>query len=161
MLMYVGIVTLITLHILSNLLAQKLPPGVSEIALYAELKLWLTLKKPYFCRTWYEISFSQNYYLKTKPVSLQFNDLISVHKALGLFPSIQTQNNLELIQFWGNRLSQSSECLLKMQTVNSSETLLPRSHVILTNTTLCLFITVKTWNKKPTGWFIQEKLNYK
>jgi len=35
-----------------------------------------------------------------------------------------------------NRLSPSSECLLKMQTVNSSETLLPRAHVSLTYTTL-------------------------
>ena len=41
----------------------------------------------------------------------------------------------------------SSQCLLKMQTVNSSETLLPRPHVILTYTTLCLFNTVKTWRK--------------
>jgi len=29
--MYVGIVTLITLHVLSNLLAQKWPPMVSDV----------------------------------------------------------------------------------------------------------------------------------
>jgi len=109
---------------------------------------------------WYAISFSQNYYLKPNPVPLQFNDLISIQKALRLFLSTQTQNNLEWILFWGNRLSPSSECLLKMQTVNSSETLLPRPHVILTYT-LCLFTTVKNWSKKPSGWFMQEKLNYK
>ena len=98
---------------------------------------------------------------KTKPCPLQFNDLISIQKALALLPSTQTQNNLEWILFWGNRLSWTSGCLLKMQTVNSSETLLPRPHVILTYTTLCLFTTVKTWSKKPSGWFTQEKLNYK
>jgi len=37
--MYVGIATLITLHVLSNLLAQKWPPMVSDSALYAELNL--------------------------------------------------------------------------------------------------------------------------
>ena len=98
---------------------------------------------------------------KTKPVPLQFNDLISIQKALALFPSTYKQNNLEWILFWGNRLSSSSECLLKMQTVNSSETQLPRPHVILTYTTLCLFTNLKTWSKKPSGWFMQEKLNYK
>jgi hypothetical protein len=105
---------------------------------------------------WCEISFSQNYYLKPNPVLLQVNDLISIQKALGLFPSTQTQNNLEWILFWGKRLSPSSECILQMQTVNSSETLLPRPHVILTYTTLYLFTTVKTWSKKPSGWFMQE-----
>ena len=98
---------------------------------------------------------------KTKSCPLQFNDLISIHKALALFPSTQTQNNLEWILFWGNRLSPTSGCLLRMQTVNSSETLLPRSHVILTYTTLCLFTNVKIWSKKPSRWFMQEKLNYK
>ena len=110
---------------------------------------------------WYAISFTQNYHLKPNPVSLQFNDLISIQKALRLFPSTQTQNNLEYILFWENRLPPFSECLLKMQTVNSSETLLPRPHVIQTYTTLCLFTTVKTWSKKTSGWFMQEKLNYK
>jgi len=110
---------------------------------------------------WYAISFTQNYHLKPNPVSLQFNDLISIQKALRLFPSTQTQNNLEYILFWENRLPPFSECLLKMQTVNSSETLLPRPHVIQTYTTLCLFTTVKTWSKKPSGWFMQEKLNHK
>jgi len=37
--MYVGIVTLIYLHFLNNLLAQKCPPMVSESAVHAELKL--------------------------------------------------------------------------------------------------------------------------
>jgi len=37
--MYVGIVTLMTLHVLSNLVAQKWPSMVSDSALYAELKL--------------------------------------------------------------------------------------------------------------------------
>ena len=36
--MYVGIGNLITLHVVSNLLAQNRPPGVSDSALYAELK---------------------------------------------------------------------------------------------------------------------------
>jgi len=44
-----------------------------------------------------------------------------------------------------------------MQTVNSSETLLPRPHVILTYTTLCLSTTVKNWSKKHSGWLIQKK----
>jgi hypothetical protein len=104
-------------------------------------------KRNYFCGTWYEISFSQNYYLKPNPVPLQFNDHISNQKALGLFPSTQTQNNLEWIMFWRNRLSPSSEHLLRMQTVIYSETLLPRSEVILNYTTLCLFTTVKNWSK--------------
>ena len=106
---------------------------------------------------WNGISFSENYYLKTSPVSLQFNELISIQKALRMLPSIQTQNNLEWTLFWRNRLPPSSECLLKMQTVYSSETLLARPHVILTYTTLCLFTTVKNWSKKPTGWFMQDK----
>jgi len=37
--MYVGTVTLITVHVLNNLLAQKLPPMVSQSAVYAELRL--------------------------------------------------------------------------------------------------------------------------
>jgi len=37
--MYVGVVTLITPHVLNNLLAQKWPPMMSESAVYAELKL--------------------------------------------------------------------------------------------------------------------------
>ena len=115
--------------------------------------------KSYFCRTWYEILFYQNYYLKPNPAPLQFNDLISIQKALRLFPSTQTQNKLEWVLFWGNRIS--SSCLLKMQTVNSFETLLTRPHVILTYTTICLFTTVKNWSKKTSGWFMQEKQNYK
>jgi len=110
---------------------------------------------------WYAISFYQNYYLKPNPVPLQFNDLISIQKAPRLIPSTQTQNNLEWILFCGNRLSPSSECLLKMQTVNSSETLRPRPHVILTYTTLCLFNTVKNWSKKSSGCFIKKKPIYK
>ena len=103
--------------------------------------------KSYFCRMWNGISFSENSYLKTSPVSLQFNELISIQKALRMLPSIQTQNNLEWTLFWRNRLPPSSECLLKMQTVYSSETLLAKPHVILTYTTLCLFTTVKNWSK--------------
>ena len=97
---------------------------------------------------------------KPNPVPLQFNDVISIQKTLRLFPSTQIQNNMEWILFWRDRISPSSECLLKMQTVNSSETLLPRPHVILTNTTLCIFTMLKTWSKNPSGWFMQEKLNY-
>jgi hypothetical protein len=37
--MYVCTVTLITIHVLNNLLAQKWPPMVSESAVYAEQKL--------------------------------------------------------------------------------------------------------------------------
>ena len=82
-------------------------------------------------------------------------------KALRMLPSIQTQNNLEWTLFWRNRLPPSSECLLKMQTAYSSETLLARPHVILIYTTLSLLITVKTWSKKRSGWFMQEKMNCK
>jgi len=39
MLMYVVVVTLINLHVLNNLLAQKWPPMLSESEVYAELKL--------------------------------------------------------------------------------------------------------------------------
>jgi len=109
---------------------------------------------------WYEISFSQNYYLKPNPVPLQFYDLISIQKAFGLFPSTLTQNNLQWILFWRNRLPPSSEHLLKMQTVIYSETLLPRPQVLPTYTTLCLFTTIKNWSKKHSGWFMEEKLNY-
>ena len=126
----------------------------SDSALYAELKLWLILKggkKKHFCRTWYE-SFSQNYYLKPNPVPLQFHDLISNQKALGLFPSTHIQNNLEWIVFWRNRLPPSSECLLKMKTVIYSEALLPRSHVILTYTTLFIHHCKKT--KQTTQWMV-------
>jgi hypothetical protein len=89
-----------------------------------------------FCRTWYEISFSRYYYLKPNHVPLQFHDLISIQKTVGLFPFTQTQNNLEWKLFWRNRLPPSSVWFLKMQTVIHSETLLPRPHVILTYTTL-------------------------
>ena len=34
-----GIITLITLHIFNNLLAQKWPPMLSEMAVYTELEL--------------------------------------------------------------------------------------------------------------------------
>jgi len=46
--MYVGTVTLITLHVLNHLLAQKWLPMVSDSALYAEPKLGITLKKIVF-----------------------------------------------------------------------------------------------------------------
>jgi len=46
--MYVGIETLNKLHVLNNLLTWKWPPKVSDSALYAELKLWLTLKETVF-----------------------------------------------------------------------------------------------------------------
>ena len=60
-----------------------------------------------------------------------------------------------------NRLPPSSEYLLRTQTVIYSETLLPRSHVILTYTTICLFTTVKIWSRKPSEWLMQEKLKYR
>ena len=47
-----------------------------------------------------------------------------------------------------------------MQTVNSSETLLPRPHVILTYTTLFIHHCEKL-KKKPSGWFMQKKLKYR
>ena len=47
---YVGIGTLITLHVHSNLLAQKWPPGVSDSTPYEELKLWLILKEIVFLK---------------------------------------------------------------------------------------------------------------
>jgi hypothetical protein len=81
---------------------------------------------------------------KPSPTPHPFHDHISIQKALRLFPSTQTHNNLVWILFQRNRLPPSSECLLKMQTVNSSETLLSTLHVILTQTTLCLSTTVKT-----------------
>ena len=109
---------------------------------------------------WYAISFYQNYYLKPNPVPHQFNDPISIQEALRLFPSTETQNNLEWILFCKNRLPPSSVCFLKMQTVNSSETLLPRPHVILTYTTLFIHHCEKL-KKKPSGWFMQKKLKYR
>ena len=99
----------------------------------------------------HDILLSQNYYFTPKPVPLQFHDLISIQKALGLFPCTQKQNKLEWILFWRKRLPPSSEHLLKTQRAIYSETLLPRSHVILTYT-LCLFTTVKNWSKKQ--WMV-------
>jgi hypothetical protein len=69
----------------------------------------------------------KNYYFKPNPVPIQFHELISNQKALGLFPSTKTQNNLELILFWRNRLPPSSEHILRMQTVIYAETLLHTS----------------------------------
>jgi len=37
--LYVGVVTLITLHVINDLLAQKWPTMLSESAVYAKLKL--------------------------------------------------------------------------------------------------------------------------
>jgi hypothetical protein len=124
--MYVGIVTFNKLNVLNNLLAQKWPPKVSESALYAELKLWLTLKEIVFL---YNVIWNivlPKLLFKPNPVPLQFHDLILNQKALGLFPSTQTQNNLQWIPFWRNRLPPSSEFLLKMQTIIYFETLLTR-----------------------------------
>ena len=42
-----------------------------------------------------------------------------------------------------------------MQTVNSSETLLPRPHVILTYMTLCLLVSVKL--KQKTQWMVHAE----
>jgi hypothetical protein len=80
-----------------------------------------------------------------------FHILASFQKASELFPSTQTQNNAILIMFWRNRLPSPSEHLLKMQTVNSSETLLSRLYVILTYT-LCLFTNVKS--RRKTLWMV-------
>ena len=40
--MYNGIITLITLHVINNLLAQKWPPILSERAVYTEMELLQT-----------------------------------------------------------------------------------------------------------------------
>ena len=67
----------------------------------------------------------------------------SIQEALELCPCTQTHNILVWIPFWRNILPPFSESLLKKQTVNSSETLLPRLHVTQTLTILCLLTTVK------------------
>ena len=148
--MYVVIVTLNKLHVLNNLLDQKWPSIVSDSAMYAELKLWLTLQ---------EIIFLQNMIYYSHKITISHQTL-SQSNFMTSFQSkrhwdcflAQTQNNLEWILFWRNRLAPSSEHLLKTQTVIYSRTLLPRSHVILNYTTLCLFTTVKNWSKKQ--WMV-------
>ena len=45
---YNGIITLITLHVINNLLAQKWPPMLSERAVYTELELCYRLKQILF-----------------------------------------------------------------------------------------------------------------
>jgi len=57
------------------------------------------------CRTEFVINIKrncisvQNYYLKANPVPLQFHYPISNQKAMGSYPSTQTQNNLQWILF--------------------------------------------------------------
>ena len=70
-------------------------------------------------------------------------------EALGLCICTRIHNKLEWILFWRNILPLSSESLLKTQTVNYPETLLPTLHVIQTLTILRLLTTVKTWRKNP------------
>ena len=73
----------------------------------------------------------------------------------------QTQNNLEWILFW--RIRTISIFRVPPEDGNSKflwntatqTTCYPNLHP------LCLFTTVKTWSKKPSAWFMQEKLNYK
>jgi len=93
------------------------------------------------------ISYLENYYHIPNLIPLQFHDIISIRKALKLCTSTHTPNHLVLILFWINILLSSSDNLLKTQAVYSFETLVPRSHVILTYTILCFFTTMKTWSK--------------
>jgi len=72
-----------------------------------------------------------------------FHDIISIQKAMKMYPSPQTPNHLVWILFPINRLPPSPNSLLKTQAVHSPETLLPRPHVILTQTT-CFYTTMKT-----------------
>jgi len=108
----------------------------------------------------YEISFSQNYYLKPNPVSLQCHDIISIQKALRLFPSTQTQNNLEWILFWRNTISifrmPPEDANSKFLRNTATQTTCYRNlhHIVYSQ-------LWKTEAKKPSGWFMQEKLNYK
>ena len=87
------------------------------------------------------------------PISL--HGIISVQKALKLCTSTHTPNHLVWILFPINKLPPSSDSLLKTQAVYSSETLLPRPHVILTYTILCFFTTMKTWSEEL--WNINDK----
>jgi hypothetical protein len=89
-----------------------------------------------------------------------FHGLILIQKALKLCPSTQTPNNLVWILFWRNILSPSSDSLLKMQAVYSSETLLysdhmlskPRPHYVSAPLWKPEVKTYKyTWKK--LGWF--------
>jgi hypothetical protein len=45
---YNGIITLITLHVINNLLAQKWPPMLSERAVYTEMELNYRLQQILF-----------------------------------------------------------------------------------------------------------------
>jgi hypothetical protein len=125
MYLYVGIITLITLHVLNNSLAQK---WVLMWCCIYRTRVVLKTKRNYFWRMWYRISYSQNYYsIPNLFPHHPFNDFIFNPKSNGIVSSTQTQNNLVWILFWRNRLPPFSECLLNVQTVNSSETLLSRS----------------------------------
>ena len=100
----------------------------------------------------HDILLSQNYYFTPNPVPIQFHDLISIQKALGLFPCTQTQNILEWILFWRNRLPPSTEHLLKTQTVIYCETLLPRSRY--PNLHHIMFIHNCEKLKQKTQWMV-------
>jgi len=74
---------------------------------------------------------------------------------LKLCPSTQTPNHLVWILFRINILPLSSDILLKMQAVYSSEKLLPRPHVILILTISFFFTSVKTWSQEL--WNISDR----
>jgi hypothetical protein len=92
----------------------------------------------------------------TKPHPPSIHDIISIQKQLKLCPSTQTPHHLVWTLFWINMLPLSSDSLLKTQAVYFSDTLLPRPHVILTQTILFFFTTVKTlgkvlWNRSDNS----------
>jgi len=66
------------------------------------------------------------------PIPLPFHDIISIRKAIKFSTSTYTPNHPIWILFWIIALLPSSDSLLKTQAVYSSETLLPKPHVILT-----------------------------
>jgi len=103
--------------------------------------------------------------IHNKPIPLPFNDIISILKAQKFCTSKYTPNHPVWILFWIIILPQSSDSLLKTQAVYSSETLLPKQH-ILTKTVLFFFTTVKTWRKNfekvwmVHAWNTEWKVQY-
>jgi len=137
-------VTLITLHAIRNVLVQRWPPMLSERAKwsYVRLKQIIILQNV----AWNIILPKLLFHTKPHPTSISWHHF--------------NPNGIENVSFPTDTKPSGMDTVPNKQTTSisrqppedtssiSPETLLPRPHVILTQTTLCFYTTVRTWSKK-------------
>jgi len=93
---------------------------------------------------WHGISYFQNYYSIPNPIPPPFHDTISIQKGTEnvSFPTDTKPSGMDTVP---NKQTTSISRQPPEDTSSTfPQTLLPRPHVILTQTTLCFYTTVRT-----------------